>query len=284
MAEERSALGHRGTEAEFHAELFARPEVWASTPEEVEAKYQRAVTRIEPLLDDYFPVRPRAPYGVRRLDPALEAGMTYGIYEPPTPQQPTGLYRYNGSNLQDRSLLNAAAIIYHELVPGHHFHVARQAENETLPNVRREAIEFGAFNEGWAEYAASLADEMGLYDEDYDRYGWLSHQRFIAQRLVVDTGMNVMGWPLEKGRAYMSRHTLESDLQVATETLRYSTALPAQALGYRLGFLTFHDLRDRAKTVLGPAFDIREFHEAVLGAGALPLAVLEQHLTARFGL
>jgi uncharacterized protein (DUF885 family) len=275
MAEVRGDLGFAGGEAEFAEHLVAAGRMHAASAEEVEATFMRHIERIEPVLGSYFSVTPEAPYGVRRLDAASEAGQSYGYYQPPTEAEPTGLYRYNGSGLDTRSQINAAALIFHELVPGHHFHLARQKENESLPMLRREAIELTVFNEGWAEYSAKLAGEMGLYDDPYDHYGHLIHQRFLAQRLVVDTGMNAFGWKLQKAREYMKVNTLESDEQVATETLRYSTDMPGQALGYRLGFLKFTELRSKAEAELGEAFDVREFHEVILGAGALPMTEVE---------
>lgn len=272
MAEVRSAVGFRGTEEEFRREAEAAGRMYASGPDDVEARYRAAIARIEPVLGDAFAVLPQAPYDVARLDPSMEAGLTYGFYEPPTTAMPVGRYRYNGSGLETRSQLNAAAIIYHELIPGHHFHLARQKENVALPAVRQNSAAFAAFTEGWAEYAAGVADELGMYEDPWDRYGWLIHQRFVSQRLVVDTGMNALGWSLERAREYMSAMTLESPTQVATETLRYSTDLPGQALGYRLGFLKFRALRES----LGrPA---PEFHELVLSQGTLPLGVVEEHL------
>lgn len=137
---------------------------------------------------------------------------------------------------------------------------------------------FGGFNEGWAEYAAGLAEEAGLYDDPYDMYGWLGHQRYVSQRLVVDTGLNLLGWSLEQARAYMSANVLEDASQVASETLRYSTDMPGQALCYRMGFLKFRELREQAKSRLGDAFDLADFHEAVLEPGGLPLKLLESNL------
>jgi uncharacterized protein (DUF885 family) len=275
MTDKRRELDFDGGEAEFAEHLVEAGRMHAASAEEVEATFMRHIGRIEPLIPRYFSVTPEAPYGVRRLDAAAEAGQSYGYYQPPTESETTGLYRYNGSGLETRSQINAAPLIFHELVPGHHFHIARQKENQDLPMLRREAIELTVFNEGWAEYSANLAGEMGLYDDPYDHYGHLIHQRFLAQRLVVDTGMNAFGWPLEKAREYMKANTLESDEQVATETLRYSTDMPGQALGYRLGFLKFTELRARAEAELGGAFDIRDFHEVVLGPGALPMTEVE---------
>jgi uncharacterized protein (DUF885 family) len=277
MAKARADMGFSGTEEEFHAQLATDPRVHASSPDEVEALFLRHMAALEPLISQYFSVLPKAPYGVARLALEAEAGMTYGYYEAPTSAEPVGRYRWNGANLQDKSLLTYATLIFHELAPGHHFHIARQAENEALPDLRREAS-IGAFNEGWAEYAAGLGWEMGLYDDPLDGYGRLVHERFTAQRLVVDTGLNLLGWSLEEAAAYMKANTTESDGQIATEVLRYSTDLPAQALAYRAGFVELNRLRSKTEAALGDRFDIREFHEHVLGPGALPFPVIEGHL------
>lgn len=278
MAGLRAELGFKGTEQEYHEQLRATGRMYAKSPAEVEARYRRCIERMSPLLSRGFRVLPKAPYDVKRLELSAEAGMSFGHYDPPTPAQPIGFYRYNGSGLDTRSQMSAASVIYHELAPGHHFHLARQMENKGLPDIRRHAIELTVFNEGWAEYAAELAGEWGLYDTPDDRYGRLLHERFIAQRLVTDTGLNAFGWSLEQAREYMLATTLESPTQVASETLRYSTDLPAQALAYRVGFLKFMELRQRAADSLGSRFDLRDFHEAILKEGALPMPVLARHL------
>jgi uncharacterized protein (DUF885 family) len=274
----RTNLGFPSGENEFTAHLRASGRLYARNPEDVEARYRHHMARMAAVVERYFISRPKAPYEVARLDREMESGLSYGFYELPTAANPVGRYRYNGSGLEARSQLSAAALIFHELVPGHHFHLARQAENEGLPAIRRQAFGISAFNEGWAEYASDLARELNLYDDPYDLYGRLLQERFGAQRLVVDTGLNLLGWTLEQGRAYMRAATLESELQIASETLRYSTDLPGQSLSYRLGMLKFCALRAKAERELGSAFDIRRFHEAILGAGALPLDVLEGHI------
>ena len=274
----RSRMGFSGPEAEFHAGLMQDPRVVAPTPEDVGARYLRCMQRIEPLLPRWFSHLPRSPYGVERLRPEQEAGMTYGYYDKPQAIGEQGTYRYNASDLATRSQLQVAALIYHELAPGHHFHLARQMELDHLPALRRNSLELSVFNEGWAEYASGLAEEMGLYDNPFDLYGRLAHERFTAQRLVVDTGLNALGWTLEQARAYMRENTLEGPAQVASETLRYSTDMPAQALAYRLGYRWFSDLRRETEARLGARFDVRGFHEAVLGEGALPLAALRGHV------
>ncbi|MEU1177874.1 DUF885 domain-containing protein [Streptomyces sp. NPDC005820] len=279
MREMRGTLGFTGTEAEFHERLTREPRLYAGAPEEVEARYRGHLDRLVPLLPRWFAVLPRAPYDVARLDPALEASMTFGYYEPPTAAQPVGRYRYNASDLAHRSLLGAAALIYHELAPGHHFHLARQAENTALPDLRRELAAFSGFQEGWAEYAAGLGWEMGLYDDPWDAYGRLAHERFTAQRLVVDTGLNLGTMTLEQARAFMRGHAAaESEGQITTELLRYATDMPGQALTYRAGYVEFTALRAAWERDAGAAFDVRVFHEAVLAGGELPFCALRRRV------
>ena len=279
MAEVRSrAFGFDGEEVAFHERLRRDPRAHAASPEALEAIFRRHLERMLRRIPALFERTPRAEGDVARLAPELEAGMTFGHYRPPMHDGDKGIYYYSGFDLENRLQMNAAPLILHELLPGHHFHIARQAELTELPKIRREIIPFTAFNEGWAEYAAGLGEEQGLYDDPYDMYGWLTHQRFVAQRLVVDTGMNAFGWSLEKARAYMSANTLEGPAQVDSETLRYSTDLPGQALGYRWGFLKMRELRERARDSLGDRFDIRRWHEAILSQGGLPMTVLDSSL------
>lgn len=277
MAEIRRQLGFQGTQREFHQKLKTDPRFLARTPDEVAERLMAPVRRIEPKIKDYFLRVPRAPYGVRRLDPALEGSVTFGTYRQPNRQEPTGYYLFNASQLDQRPLTEAASLIYHELVPGHHFQIALQQENEDLPAFRRPLF-VTAFVEGWAEYASELAREMGLYDDPYDDYGRLGADMFLTSRLVVDPGMNLLGWPRSKAMDLMRENLLISDVQIDTETLRYSAAIPGQALAYKTGSFKIWELRRRAEKALGSRFDIRRFHDAVLSHGALPLAVLERHI------
>lgn len=272
------AFGHNGDEAAFHERLRQDPRAKAATPEALEAIYRGHLERMAPVFARLIPKAPKATARVQRLAPELEAGMTFGYYEPPPTPGDDGVYHYSGNGIPDRLQLNAAPLIFHELVPGHHVHITRQGENEALPDLRRQTFASSTFNEGWAEYSAGLAEEEGLYDDPYDLYGWLAHQRFVAQRLVVDTGLNFYGWSRERAEAYMLANTLESPTQVASEILRYATDMPGQSLAYRTGFLKFRELRQTARDRLGDAFDIADFHEAILEQGCLPIAVLEASL------
>ena len=281
-AEVRKQLGFTGSAQEFHTQMRQNPRFYAASPAEVEERFDAYIARIEPRIGEVFSLLPKAPYGVQRLDPSAEAGMTYGYYQSPNPLSEKGLYRYNGSDLDSRPMVWAGALIYHELIPGHHFHLALQRENPELSDYRQRGALFSAFNEGWANYAASVAVEMGLLDDPWDRYGWLLFDSFITARLVLDTGMNHLGWSLEEARAYMLENTFASEAEVATETLRYSTDLPAQALAYKLGFETIRRIRAQAAERWPAVYDIRQFHAAAVGSGALPMPLLEEHVHRHF--
>ena len=277
MTKIREELKFTGTQAEFKASLKANPKLFPKTAEEIGERLMSFVHKIEPVVDRYFGRKPVAPYGVKRLDPQLEPGQTFGYYSVPTALDPVGYYRYNGSSLSDRSLLNAGALIYHELVPGHHFQINLTYENKGIPEFRRESFDT-AFTEGWGDYASHLAGEMAMYGDPYDHYGRLAMEMFISVRLVVDTGMNALGWSRERAIAYMKENAMETDTQIASETLRYSCDLPGQALAYRMGSNRILELREQARAALGPKFDIRKFHDWILGSGSLPMTTLGRHV------
>jgi uncharacterized protein (DUF885 family) len=276
MAEVRRQLGFTGTAREFNQQLRSDPRFLARTPAEEGEKLMAAVRRIEPLVPKWFLHQPKAPYGVAPL-PAAMSGMTFGFYQVPTPEQPRGEYLYNTANLDQRPLVGAAALIYHELVPGHHFQLALQAENQELPRFRRRLFHT-SFVEGWGEYASYLGEEMGLYDDPYSLYGRLAMDMFLSNRLVVDTGLNALGWTRQQATDFMRERLLESDPQIDSEILRYAIALPGQALAYKLGSTNIKELRHRAETELGSRFDVRRFHDTVLANGSLPPRILARHV------
>jgi uncharacterized protein (DUF885 family) len=274
----RDSLGFRGTKGEFHDQLRRDRRFYVSTPDSVGQRLMAYAGRIEPLMSRAFARREKSPYGVRRLDPALEPSMTYGYYNDAIGTDPKGYYNYNGSDLDQRSLLVIGAISFHELIPGHHYQINLQRENQALPPFRRR-VYYAGYGEGWGEYSSSVvAAELGMYRDGYEIYGRYAFDAFFIARLVVDTGMNFYGWPRARAVDYMKEHTLESDVQINSETLRYSTRSPAQALAYRMGRETIVHLRALAERELGPRFDLRRFHAAVLDPGSLPLFLLERHI------
>ncbi len=273
----RQACGFTGTFQAFMHLLRTDPPFFPTSPEEVGQRLMSVVEQVRPRIGQFFLRVPKAPYGVRRLSASLEGAQTFGYYEQPTGTEPTGYYLFNGSDLAHRSLLNAAALILHELVPGHHFQICLAAENTALPRFRREGA-YTSYVEGWGDYASELGRDMGIYADPWVLCGRLAMDLFVSTRLVVDTGMNDLGWSREQAIAYMRENTLETDAQIATETLRYSCDMPGQALAYKIGSRRLLELRGEAMRRLGQRFDIRTFHDWILGSGAMPLSVLSAHV------
>ena len=262
-----------GLSAEAFDETLRRDVRWkARTPLEVERCFCSHMERITPLLPQWFGRLPQAGWAVTRADPSTERGMSYGYYQPPTLQQPVGHYRYNGHAVEERTLIGAAHLIYHELMPGHHLQIALQREGPAVHALQGQ-IQSMAAVEGWAVYASELACEMGAV-QDHSLYGHCVMQSWIAARLVVDTGLNALGWSLERARTFMREHTMETPAVIDAELLRYATDIPAQALAYGLGKRAIQAERERARASCGSAFDIRAFHDAALEVGGLPLPVL----------
>jgi len=277
MASLRRELGFNGGGDAFLESIAADARWRAETPAAIAAVFQRYIDRLKPRFNELFRTHPVADCGVEALPEALQGSMTFGYYDAPRPDRNSGLYLFNSSNLSRLPLHNVAALNYHELVPGHHLHLATQRENTALHPFRTHAF-VNAYNEGWAEYAATLAGEVGMYEEPEERYGRLVMDAFLTCRLVVDTGMNALGWTLEQARDYMREHSGMSETEIRSETLRYSCDIPGQSLAYKLGDTRMLELREQMRASLGTRFDIRDFHEAVLGPGSLPLDDLAWHI------
>ena len=279
MAQIRGKLGFEKGQPAFHKKIMNDPYFIAKTPADVEKRYMDYMERIEPRISTLFSSNPKAPYGVKRLDQALEGAMTFGYYQVPTHNNETGQYRYNGSDLKNRPMLWSGPLIYHELAPGHHFQINLNMENESIHKIRKDMNLYNAsITEGWGNYAAFLAEEIGMLNKPLDQYGWLVFQMFFYNRLVLDTGMNALGWSLEDARVFMRKHTFATEAEIQTETLRYSVDMPGQALAYALGMDRLVLMRNNMKSQLGDQFDIRDFHDAALKEGAMPLNILEDHI------
>jgi uncharacterized protein (DUF885 family) len=252
------------------------PRFIASSPEDVNRRYQECLRGMESALPRYFTLIPAARYRAVPL-PAEQSGMTFGYYQPADASNPYGEYRYNVSDLSHRPMISACAIIFHELIPGHHFHLALQQENASLPDFRRATSTFGAFNEGWAEYASNLGMEMNAYPDDYAKLGRLMLNAMTLGRLIVDTGLNYFGWTYDQARQWMKDNTFASDVEIESDILRYSADLPGQALCYGAGFNEFSSLRQELSRKLGTGFDIKAFNREMISHGALPLDVVREN-------
>lgn len=258
--------------AEAERRLRADPRTRAATGEAIGDRYRTHMRRIEPLMPRWFLRQPRAPWAIERASAGAEVGMSFGDYSRPSAADPVGRYRYNGSRPEERSLLGAAHLIYHELLPGHHYQLSLQDEAEVVHPIQRQLLSTATI-EGWAVYASDLAAEMGAM-VDFDLYGHAVMQGFIAARLVVDTGLNALGWTLDEAHAFLREHSAESETTIASEVIRYATDIPGQALAYGLGHRAIVELRECAEAALGGGFDVRRFHDRLLGQGGYPLPVL----------
>lgn len=274
MTRLRGELEFKGSGRDFLAQINGDRRFHCTTPEEVGELYLRLMRKCEAVLSKAFGARTFPAFGVKRLPAEAESGMTFGYYQPPAVGgEQVGYYRYNGSSLDQRLMIGAAGLIYHELVPGHHLHLSTEMGDASRLLVRRMPT-ITAFSEGWAEYAADLGFELGLYEDPYDRYGRYLLQLFLATRLVVDTGLNALGWTSQRARDYLLEHTALSAIEIESEILRYATGLPGQALAYAPGRKHFWQIRQSAEKRMSSHFDLPAFHAAILDGGSLALADL----------
>jgi uncharacterized protein (DUF885 family) len=222
---------------------------------------------------------PRTPYGIREVPDYIAPKTTTAYYQPPPGDlSQAGFYYINTYNLKARPLYGIEALSLHEAVPGHHLQIALQQELTDIPPFRRFAG-ITAFIEGWALYAERLGLEVGFYEDPYSDFGRLTYEMWRACRLVVDTGMHYFGWTRKQAIDFMAQNSALSLHNIEAEVDRY-ISWPGQALAYKTGELKIRQLRSLAESELGSAFDVRQFHDVVLGSGAIPLSVLEDNVKA----
>ena len=261
------------------ADLRTNPKYYAKTPEELMAATARVAKTIDGKMPSLFTRLARLPYGIKEIPPETAPGQTTAYYNPGSPEQGiAGFYFVNTSKLDQRPLWEIPALTVHEAVPGHHQQIALQQELP-MPEWRKHGTFFTAFVEGWGLYSERLGIEMGLYDTPAKEMGRLSYDMWRATRLVVDTGMHAKGWSKQQAIAFMTDNTALSAANIEAEVNRY-ISWPAQALAYKLGAMKIAELRARAEKELGDRFDLRRFHDAVLGQGAVPLEVLDAQVGA----
>lgn len=266
--------GFEGDRKGFEKFLLEDPRFFAKTPEELLAGYRDIAKRADPELPRLFGRLPELTYGVRAI-PGFQAGSspTAYYYSGSMEAGRAGYFMANTSHLDKRPKWQMEALTLHEAVPGHHLQIALAKEMGDKPELLRERG-YTAFVEGWGLYAESLGKEMGFYTDPYSDYGRLTFEMWRACRLVVDTGMHAQGWTRQQAIDFMREHTAMSDHDIKVEIDRY-IVWPGQALAYKMGELKIQELRRRAERAWGDDFDIRGFHDVVLGAGAVPLDVLE---------
>ncbi len=260
--------------------LRGSPEMFFKTPDEVEAKAREALARAKTAVPQWFgAIRPQASCEVKVMGLHEAPYSTIAYYrEPSADGRRPGTYMINTYLPETRPRYEAEALAFHESIPGHHLQIAVAQELIGLPTFRKHQG-VTAFVEGWALYTERLADEMGLYSSNVDRLGMLSYDAWRACRLVVDTGLHSMGWTRQQAIDYMTQNSLLAPNNIVNEVDRYLTT-PGQALAYKIGQLEILKLRQDSKRRLGSRFDIKTFHDAVLGNGAVPLGVLREQVEA----
>lgn len=241
--------------------------------------FQSIINEIDKGLTPYFNVRPKLGVEVERVPEFREQTAPGAYYNPPAfDGSRPGVFYINLRNTDEVAKFGMRTLAYHEAIPGHHFQIAIQQELQGVPTFRK-VLPFTAFAEGWALYSERLAWESGFQDNPLDNLGRLQAEMFRAVRLVVDTGLHSKQWTREQAIAYMTEKTGMPETDVTAEIERY-LVMPGQALAYKVGMLKILELRERAKTELGPKFDIKAFHDLVLTGGSMPLALLEQRVDA----
>jgi uncharacterized protein (DUF885 family) len=284
VARNRAALSALGAKAlgtpdvaGIQKRLREDPALHFASGEEIEAKARESLARANAAIGDWFGILPQAPCAVKAMSTIEAPQSTIAYYQQPsTDGSRPGLYMINTHEPATRPRYEAEALAFHEAVPGHHLQTAIAQELTNLPTFRKH-VGSTAFAEGWGLYSERLADEMGLYSGDLDHFGVLSFDAWRACRLVVDTGLHAMGWTRQQAIDYMIANTALAPNNIVNEVDRYIT-WPGQAVAYNVGQLEILALRDEAKQKLGARFDIKGFHDAVLGQGAVSMPVLRDQV------
>lgn len=275
----KTKAGFGGSLAEFIEMLRTDPRFYAKTPGELLREASFIAKKMDGKLPGFFGKLPRLPYGVEAVPDAIAPKFTGGRYvDPPVGGQKAGFYWVNTYDLKSRPLYVLEALTLHEAVPGHHLQGALTQELTSVPPFRQVAY-VDAFGEGWGLYSEHLGLEAGFYADPYSDFGRLTYEMWRACRLVVDTGIHWKGWTRDQALKFLGSNTALSRHEVKTETDRY-ISWPGQALAYKMGEIKIRELRARAEKALGPRFDLRRFHDAVLANGTLPLDVLEERIDA----
>lgn len=272
-------VGFNGTLKQFFEHLRTDPRFTPASREALRDGYYAIGRTVESRIGRFFNLTPRSRLEIREVEAFRERTEAAGSYmDGSADGSRPGVFYFNAYDLPSRPTWGMETLYLHEGAPGHHFQIMLAAENEALPNFMR----FGgntAYVEGWALYAETLWDELGMETDPYQRFGGLNDEMLRAMRLVVDTGIHAQGWTRERAIQYMLDNSGLPETDITAEVERY-IAIPGQALAYKVGQLKILELRARAEAALGQRFDIRAFHDQVLNTGALPLAVLEAKIDA----
>ena len=263
----------------FRSSLKNNPKTFATSPDDILERYKTYIDQMRPELPKLFGILPKTPVDVQAMQAYRAADAAGADYQQGTPDgSRKAVVWVNTSDYQHREITTAESTAYHEGIPGHHMQIAIAQNLSGIPKFRQEAF-YSAYQEGWALYAELLGKEVGFYQDPYSDFGRLESEMLRAIRLVADTGVHYKHWTRQQVVDFFHEHSSVDEPNVQAETDRY-IVWPAQAQGYKLGQLEILKLRQRAKNELGSRFDIRSFHDEVLGAGALPLDVFEERMNS----
>jgi len=273
-----AATGFKGTFAQFTNFLRTDPRFFYDKPEDVLAAYRDITKRIDPELPKLFGRLPRLPYGVKAMEGSSELAPS-ALYDAGTAAMGRpGWMLVNTFDLKARPKWGMESLAAHESVPGHHIQLSIADELTDLPEWQRYEI-YPVFSEGWGLYAESLGGELGLYKDPYSKFGALNNEMWRAIRLVVDTGLQAKGWSRQQAIDYCRANSAKTEREIANEVDRYIVQ-PGSVPCYKIGELKIRELRRYAEKELGPKFDVRAFHDQILGSGAMPLDILESKIKA----
>jgi uncharacterized protein (DUF885 family) len=271
-------LQFEGSFADFLQFLRTEEQFYPKTAKELLMFARDIAKRIDAELPKYFKTLPRKPYGVVPVPAAIAPNYTGGRYSGSRSDETAGFYWVNTYNLPSRTLYTIPALTAHEAVPGHHLQISLNNElpKDEIPRFRRN-LYLSAYGEGWGLYAETLADEMGIYTTPYEKFGKFTYEMWRACRLVVDTGIHAKGWSRQQVIDYLAENTALSIHEVTTETDRY-ISWPGQAISYKIGEIKIRELRKKAENELKDKFNIRDFHEVILGEGTVTLSIMENRV------
>ena len=275
----RIKIGFKGSLAAFFGYLRTDPKFKLASKDALRDRYYAIGKTVDARISEQFSMLPKSLLEIRAVPEYKEKTDAAGYYQSGTADSTRpGVFYFNGYDLPSRTTPDMETLYLHEGAPGHHFQISLAQENEALPAFMR----FGgntAYVEGWALYAETLWDELGMQTDPYSRFGGLDYEMLRAMRLVVDTGLHAKGWTRERAIKYMLENSSMGETDARAEVERY-IALPGQALAYKIGQITLLRLKGKAINKLGEKFDPRRFHAQVLNTGALPLGVLEKKIEA----
>jgi uncharacterized protein (DUF885 family) len=273
----KEQVGFEGDLKSFFDHVRNRKELMPfSDPQQVVDNFYAIQKKMLPQVNKLFELQPKTPFEVRRTEAFREASASAEYNPGSLDGTRPGIFYVPIPDVEKYNMFSDEDLFLHEAIPGHHFQISLQQENQNLPSFRKD-LWYSAYGEGWALYTESLGKELGLYEDPYQYFGMLGAEMHRAIRLVVDTGLHSKGWSREKAIQYSLDNEAESEASITSEIERYM-ANPGQALSYKIGQLKIRELRKRAETSLGTAFDIKIFHKIVLESGCIPLQYLEEKI------